>query len=82
MQREATERERAEHGWCNQLRNAQSFRFYIDEMQRRHGVAHRNVCAATAPSREYEAGRLSAFAEAMAFVDNKYDSLRTIVEVV
>lgn len=72
--------QRQQHGWALQLGGSQAFRFYLAQLAEKRNVAHREVCAAASPNREYEAGRLSAFTEAMELNDRIYKSLKPIVE--
>jgi hypothetical protein len=85
VQHEATDEQRQQHAWCLQLRQgagAQAFAFYLSHLRQKQTIAHRNVCATSCDSREFEAGRLSAFTDAVEFVEKKYVELAKLVEVV
>lgn len=81
MPREATEEQRREHAHCNALLHSTSFTWYTAWMNSRAAVAQREVAAELSPSRDYHAGRLSAFLEAANFAPSRYQSLKPIVEV-
>lgn len=81
-QREATNQERVEHGWCLQLRQSQAFAYFLEGVQKRLSIAQREVCATHSPNRDFEAGRLSAFVEASQLIERRYLELRKVVEVV
>lgn len=73
----------AQHAFCLQLRDSAAFQWYIAELSKDAGLAHREVCAEVPRgSREFHAGRLSAFSEAIQFVDTKYNALKQKVEVI
>jgi len=79
----ADARMRVEHGWCLNLKTSQAFRFFLSELEQRQRVAMREVCAeAPSGSREFQAGRLSALAEAATLIDKKYAELAKHVEKV
>jgi len=82
VKREASERDRVEHGWCLQLKGSQAFAYYTKQLQDRMEHAHREVCAENSPSREYHAGRLAAYGDALTLLDKRYTELARIVEVV
>lgn len=78
-----TQQQRVEHGHCNTLKHSPAFAFYLAELERRAGVAQRDVCAANPDgSRDYHAGRLAGLVEAAQYIEKKYRELAPIVEVV
>jgi hypothetical protein len=76
-----TERTRAEHGWCLQLKSSQAFAYYTSLLEKRYTIAMRDVVAVNPPaSREYHAGYAAGLTEALTILEKRYKELAGEVE--